>query len=508
MSCIFAMGTRVSGGEGEMDLRPAARVLEKYWKRGKYPMKNKEKLLNEIHNELTINLLTGNDPQKAIDKISERMKVSKNVAGRLVQTEQAYFSSLAQGDCFNDLDVEEFEILATLDSHTSEICRGRDGQHFPMKDYEAGVTAPPFHVNCRSTTIPYFPDDIGFGERAARNAEGKTYYVPDNMKYKDWKNTFVDGGDKSGLDVYDVDGITHYKNTSQAAPDNVIINQTKTTRDYTGDFGSKVGKDYYDKIHDVVDDCQTDEAVAVWEKYEKDIKVGSINQQGRQHFSSVNNAIYINIQKNEKAVDPWTTSHSVTFHESGHMIDHLNYQKGTGLGMNFFSSRYKDGLFPQTITDEVNAMIDAKTNAIKQAFKDHKGDWLYLYKQGYISDYDYTHYQRFGSWPLGVTPKFSKKLVYEAIQKEICLLTWRERGDLVDMIGGATQNKINFYFGHSTRYWKDGIIAGINNNLATEAFAEMFSATFANPESLKIIQKYLPNSYKVFLEMLDYLAKN
>ena len=173
---------------------------------------NKEKLLNEIHNELTVNLLTGSDPQKAIDKIAARMNVSKNVAGRLVQTEQAYFSSLAQGDCFNDLDVEEFEILATLDSHTSDICQGMDGQHFPMKDYEPGVTAPPFHVNCRSTTIPYFPDDIGFGERAARDENGKTYYVPDNMTYKEWENTFVNGGDKSGLDVYDQDGITHYKN--------------------------------------------------------------------------------------------------------------------------------------------------------------------------------------------------------------------------------------------------------------------------------------------------------
>ena len=173
---------------------------------------NKEKLLNEIHNELTVNLLTGSDPQKAIDSIAKRMNVSKNVAGRLVQTEQAYFSSLSQGNCFNDLDVEEFQILATLDSHTSETCQALDGQHFPMKDYEPGVTAPPFHVNCRTTTIPYFADDVGFGERAARNADGQTYYVPDDMTYKDWKDKFVDGGDKSGLDVYDMDGITHYKN--------------------------------------------------------------------------------------------------------------------------------------------------------------------------------------------------------------------------------------------------------------------------------------------------------
>ena len=37
------------------------------------------------------------------------------------------------------------------------------------------------------------------GERAARNAEGKVYYVPGNMTYKDWKAAFVDGGTKTGL---------------------------------------------------------------------------------------------------------------------------------------------------------------------------------------------------------------------------------------------------------------------------------------------------------------------
>jgi NAD+--asparagine ADP-ribosyltransferase len=41
--------------------------------------------------------------------------------------------------------VERFEIVATLDSHTSEICRELDGHVEEMKNYEVGVTAPPFH---------------------------------------------------------------------------------------------------------------------------------------------------------------------------------------------------------------------------------------------------------------------------------------------------------------------------------------------------------------------------
>ncbi len=75
-------------------------------------------------------------------------------------TESAYFGQQAQKQCFNELGVEKYEIVATLDSRTSEICQEKDGMIFDMKDYEPGVTAPPFHVNCRSTTAPYFDDDF------------------------------------------------------------------------------------------------------------------------------------------------------------------------------------------------------------------------------------------------------------------------------------------------------------------------------------------------------------
>lgn len=161
---------------------------------------NRQKLVNELNNTLTQNIILGKDPQKAIDEIARKMNTSKTNAGRLVMTEEAFFSSAAQKDCFNELDVEQFEIVATLDSHTSDICRGMDGKHFPMSEWKVGVTAPPFHVHCRSTTVPYFDDEFdAVGERAARDEEtGKTYFVPGNMTYKEWEKAFVNG-DKSGL---------------------------------------------------------------------------------------------------------------------------------------------------------------------------------------------------------------------------------------------------------------------------------------------------------------------
>ena len=181
---------------------------------------NKEKLISELHGELTQNIMLGADPQKAIDSLAKKMNTSKQNAGRLIMTEEAYFSSAAQRDCFNELDVEQYEIVATLDSHTSDICRSLDGKHFPMKDFQAGVTAPPFHVYCRSTTVPYFDEDFGdIGERAARDEEtGKTYYIPDDMNYEDWKKTFVDGGDKSGFDVVDDGSALHYSHHKEPEP--------------------------------------------------------------------------------------------------------------------------------------------------------------------------------------------------------------------------------------------------------------------------------------------------
>lgn len=195
----FGLGWDIAG----LDQAQIEKVLSKPWAVDGYNFStriwnSKTKLIGEVHNELSKNLLTGADPQKAIDSLAKKMGTSKSNAGRLVMTEQAYFSSAAQKDCFNDLDVEEYEIVATLDSHTSDICRSLDGKVFKMSDYKPGVTAPPFHVFCRSTTAPHFKENFDAGERAARGADGKTYYVPDDVTYSEWKKAFVDG-DKSGF---------------------------------------------------------------------------------------------------------------------------------------------------------------------------------------------------------------------------------------------------------------------------------------------------------------------
>jgi len=160
---------------------------------------HRPQLVQNLHNALTTSIMRGTGPDKAIKSIAQKFDVGLSSAARLVQTEEAYFSSVAQKDVFGDLGVEKYEIIATLDSHTSEICQDLDGKVFKMADYEAGVTAPPFHVRCRTTTAPYFDDEVIKSTRAARDPEtGKTVQVPADIKYHEWEKRFIKnkGGNK------------------------------------------------------------------------------------------------------------------------------------------------------------------------------------------------------------------------------------------------------------------------------------------------------------------------
>ena len=176
---------------------------------------NKQKLINELNNELTSMCLTGKSPDIAIENIAKKMDVSKSRAKALVYTESSYFQSQSDRDTLKDFGCEKYEVLATLDSITSEICREMDGKVFDLNDYEIGVSAPPFHPHCRTVIVPAFDDDFDIGERAARDADGKTYYVPDDITYPEWKRAFVDG-EHEGYTEFTKEGKKHFekKNSS------------------------------------------------------------------------------------------------------------------------------------------------------------------------------------------------------------------------------------------------------------------------------------------------------
>lgn len=155
----------------------------------------KDKLLNSLDTDLRQGLITGKDPDKIAEEIAHKLDVSKTNAKRLVHTESAAIHSRSRKAMYERTGVEKYEILATLDLRTSDICRGMDRKIFKTKNYEVGITAPPFHVYCRSTTIPHYDDDILMdivSRRAARDIRtGKSTTVPD-MDYATWYEEYVE----------------------------------------------------------------------------------------------------------------------------------------------------------------------------------------------------------------------------------------------------------------------------------------------------------------------------
>lgn len=152
---------------------------------------DKEQLINTLRTKITQSFITGSTLDEAVEDISkfvsDKIKNKEYVARRLLETESAAYASKAQIEAFKSIDIEKYEIVATLDLHTSEICQEMDGKVFNISDQEIGVTVPPFHSHCRTVIAPYFDDE---STRASRDENGE-YKEVKYMNYKEWKDQYI-----------------------------------------------------------------------------------------------------------------------------------------------------------------------------------------------------------------------------------------------------------------------------------------------------------------------------
>ena len=154
---------------------------------------HKQELINSLNTHITQMVIRGDPPKKAIALLAQDMRVAKNKAARLVMTEAAAFASAAQKDCFRELGVERYQIIATRDSSTSQTCRDMDSKIFDIADYQVGLTAPPFHPFCRTVTAPFYEDMEKLVDRARRDPEtDKTVTpIPRTMTAQEWRDQFI-----------------------------------------------------------------------------------------------------------------------------------------------------------------------------------------------------------------------------------------------------------------------------------------------------------------------------
>lgn len=127
-------------------------------------------------------------------KFKNEAQYAKYAANRLIRTESAYVAGQTTAVAYEECGIEKYEYMATLDSRTSEKCGGLDGKIFEMSEKEVGVNYPPAHPHCRSSVAPVIDGLVREGlTRAARDENGKSVYVPRDMKYQEWKRWQDDG---------------------------------------------------------------------------------------------------------------------------------------------------------------------------------------------------------------------------------------------------------------------------------------------------------------------------
>ncbi|MCL2282178.1 MAG: hypothetical protein FWC26_02560 [Fibromonadales bacterium] len=248
----------------------------------------------------------------------------------------------------------------------------------------------------------------------------------------------------------------------------------------------------------------------LWCKYESKMKVSStIAEGGKQEQKLKELGIRerkIRFEKNEIFTDlvfdtyqkDWSKAYQYTFHEFFHIIDLLanpNNPVDPKEGC-CFSPIYKNRFF-KFLSPEGKVTLGVARNE--------------KYQFGEIIIKDIENLE-----------KNAEKL------NEIHNLSKHDKAPLYDAIGGFfyhdkypneerpgdeilfPKGKDKYYeqFGHNKKYWLGNAENDFENfpgRLAMEVFAHMAATAVANTSAFNAMKKYLPNSYRMFIEILNYM---
>lgn len=440
-----------------------------------------------VSSQLTQGVLLG----ESIPKIARRVQ---NVTGSNIATAMRTARTAVTGaECAGRMNSYERakgmgiklkkEWVSTLDNRTRHSHRQLDGQKIPNEEgakFDNGCRYPGDPqgrydeiCNCRCTLVAAIEGvDTSDAERWSK--------LPEGMTYEEWKN--------------------------ELAPRPQARAKAGAVHAPAHDSGAAVyqGLDKSQKqaIEAILN--RSDEKVRqVYLGYESMFKLLDGNWQKTAQYDPAANGVRLNLAK-VFATNGDRPQGTTWFHEFGHMVDSLSGD---------VSETYKDGVFAKTIQSEANAYIDARNKQLRAGFKravaEKDTDWLVA--NGYMSSWKAEYIRENSDMEKTALAalKHTKTYAYRAVADEIRSMNDAQKADLSDLFGGATVCKCEDGWGHEKTYWRPKLSQkGYElKPLAHEGFAEFFSAYTANPESLEMLRKYLPESTKIFEEMIEEVLR-
>lgn len=142
----------------KMPNRYVERALNSRWNGGDFSSRiwdNTDKLADRLKELFTVKELSNMSEREMIKRIGQEFNVGKFNASRLIRTEVNYFYSKTKLDNWKSRGVEQYQLIAILDSRTSKICRSINKKIFNVKDAVFGKNMPPLHPFCRTVPVIY-----------------------------------------------------------------------------------------------------------------------------------------------------------------------------------------------------------------------------------------------------------------------------------------------------------------------------------------------------------------
>ena len=251
-------------------------------------------------------------------------------------------------------------------------------------------------------------------------------------------------------------------------------------------------------LDDAPVDCRN-----LWNEFADNFKI--IDGSGKAYYSAGYSGVHLSITSASKGTSH-QTPYQVVFHEYGHAIDwELNRKYGNGKRMESFTRNYKDGIFGKTVQKEANEAIEKFAIERNLVGLPNRGTVVIdaddMVRRGILRQDERNDWIRKQLQTVQVDRIQAEKEFSNYIKKTYSLL---QRTDISDMFESVmTTMDYPFGVGHGKRYWKKDGASYIA--CGQEAFAEMYSAVIANGESWEVIQKYFPESVKIFNEILEVI---
>lgn len=196
MQTVFDV-TKGADYHAAFDLIPESRVkaiLSTNWSGQMFSRRvwdNTNALADGLKHDMLVGIMAGKSEQHMADDLMNRCGVGAFEARRLVRTETTCVANMAELYGYKELDIDEYEFSACLDSRTSDLCRELDGKVFKRNSAQAGVNLPPMHPFCRSTTLPVLPSEEDLDKELAKPGDE----IGADVDFDEWERNLQQGED-------------------------------------------------------------------------------------------------------------------------------------------------------------------------------------------------------------------------------------------------------------------------------------------------------------------------